>query len=108
MSDQDGSALDVLAKAAQVLAVGTGESQLHAAAEHVAVALGADSVSLLALLSDPDFVYLVADSEELDTGRMRYALGPVPAHPARARGGRGDDDGRRRSEQSARSPPSTR
>ena len=61
-----------------MLAVGTGESQLHAAAEHVAVALGADSVSLLALLSDPDFVYLVADSDELDIGRMRYALDQYP------------------------------
>jgi PAS domain S-box-containing protein len=78
VTDQDGSPLDVLAKAAQVLAVGTGESQLHAAAEHVAVALGADSVSLLALLSDPDFVYLVADSEEIDTGRMRYQLTQYP------------------------------
>ena len=78
MSDEDRSALDVLVKAAQVLAVGTGESQLHAAAEHVAVALGADSVSLLALLSDPEFVYLVADSDELDTGRMRYALAQYP------------------------------
>ena len=96
MSDQDGSALDVLAKAAQVLAVGTGESQLHAAAEHVAVALGADSVSLLALLSDPDFVYLVADSEELDTGRMRYALDQYPHIRRALEVGRGDDDGRRR------------
>ena len=78
MSREDPSALDTLAKAAQVLAVGTGESQLHAAAEHVAVALGAESVSLLALLSDPEFVYLVADSDELDTGRMRYALSQYP------------------------------
>ena len=78
MSREDPSALDTLAKAAQVLAVGTGESQLHAAAEHVAVALGAESVSLLALLSDPEFVYLVADSDELDTGRMRYALAQYP------------------------------
>ena len=78
MNREDPSPLDTLAKAAQVLAVGTGESQLHAAAEHVAVALGADSVSLLALLADPDFVYLVADSEEIDTGRMRYALDQYP------------------------------
>ena len=55
-------ALDSLAQAAQVLAVGTGESQLHAAVEHVARALGATSVSLFALLSDPDAAYLVADS----------------------------------------------
>jgi PAS domain S-box-containing protein len=74
----DPSALDTLVKAAQVLAVGTGESQLHAAAEHVAVALGAESVSLLALLADPEFVYLVADSDELDTGRMRYPLAQYP------------------------------
>ena len=78
MSAEDQSALDTLVKAAQVLAVGTGESQLHAAAEHVAVALGAESVSLLALLNDPEFVYLVADSDELDTGRMRYALAQYP------------------------------
>jgi PAS domain S-box-containing protein len=78
VSDRDISQLDTLAKAAQVLAVGTGESQLHAAAEHVAFALGADSVTLLALLSDPEYVYLVADSEEIDTGRMRYALAQYP------------------------------
>src|SRR5262245_46081590 len=78
MTDEDGPPLDVLVKAAQVLAVGTGESQLHAAAEHVAVALGAYSVSLLALLTDPEFVYLVADSEEIDTGRMRYPLAQYP------------------------------
>ena len=48
-----GSALDGLGKAAQVLAVGTGESQLHAAAEHIAVALGAESVSLLAAAVRP-------------------------------------------------------
>ena len=78
MSAEDQSALDTLVKAAQVLAVGTGETQLHAAAEHVAVALGAESVSLLALLSDPEYVYLVADSDELDTGRMRYALTQYP------------------------------
>jgi PAS domain S-box-containing protein len=78
VTDRDGSPLDVLVKAAQVLAVGTGESQLHAAAEHVAVALGAESVSLLALLNDANFVYLVADSDEIDTGRMRYALDQYP------------------------------
>jgi PAS domain S-box-containing protein len=78
VSRPDPSALDPLVKAAQVLAVGTGESQLHAAAEHVAVALGAESVSLLALLADPEFVYLVADSDELDTGRMRYDLAQYP------------------------------
>ena len=69
MTDSSRAALDALSKAAQVLAVGTGESQLHAATEHVATALGASSVSLLALLSDPDHVYLVADSEEVDVGR---------------------------------------
>ena len=37
MSDEPGRpALDGLAQAAQVLAVGTGESQLHAATEHIA------------------------------------------------------------------------
>ena len=79
MSDErSDAALDALVKAAQVLAVGTGESQLHAAAEHVALALGAESVSLLALLADPEFVYLVADSDEIDTGRVRYALAQYP------------------------------
>ena len=47
-----------------MLAVGTGESQLHAATEHIAHALGASSVSVLAVLSDPDAAYLVADSDE--------------------------------------------
>ena len=73
VSADDRSALDGLVQAAQVLAVGTGESQLHAAAEHVARALGADSVSLLAVLANPEVVYLVADSGEIETGRMRYA-----------------------------------
>jgi PAS domain S-box-containing protein len=83
MSDRSGAALDALARAAQVLAVGTGESQLHAATEHVATALGADSVSLLALLSDPDNAYLVADSEEVDVGRARLPLDRYP-HVRRA------------------------
>jgi PAS domain S-box-containing protein len=83
VSGSDPTPLDALVKASQVLAVGTGESQLHAAAEHVAVALGAESVSLLALLADPEFVYLVADSDELDTGRLRYALAQY-AHIRRA------------------------
>ncbi len=78
MTDGTRAALDALSKAAQVLAVGTGESQLHAATEHVAAALGASSVSLLALLSDPDHVYLVADSEEVDVGRGRLELDRYP------------------------------
>jgi PAS domain S-box-containing protein len=76
-------ALDALCKAGQVLAVGTGETQLHAATEHVAMALGAESVSLLALLSDPDHVYLVADSDEIDVGRARLPLDRYP-HVRRA------------------------
>jgi len=75
--------LDGLARAAQVLAVGTGESQLHAAAEHVARALGAASVSLLAILADPDAAYLVADSEEVEVGRARLPLTQYP-HVQRA------------------------
>jgi PAS domain S-box-containing protein len=78
VSDDTRAALDSLANAAQVLAVGTGESQLHAATEHVTLALGADSVSLLAMLSDPDTVYLVADSDEVEVGRSRMVL---PQHP---------------------------
>jgi PAS domain S-box-containing protein len=77
------AALDALAKAGQVLAVGTGESQFHAATEHVADALAADSVSLLALLSDPDNVYLVADSDEIEVGRARLPLERYP-HVRRA------------------------
>jgi PAS domain S-box-containing protein len=76
-------ALEALCKAGQVLAVGTGESQLHAATEHVALALGAESVSLLALLSDPDHVYLVADSDEIEVGRARLPLERYP-HVRRA------------------------
>ncbi len=75
--------LDALAQAAQVLSVGTGESQLHAAAEHVARALGAASVSLLAILADPDAAYLVADSEEVEVGRTRLPLAQYP-HVQRA------------------------
>jgi len=74
---------DGLAKAAQVLAVGTGESQLHAAAEHVAHALGASSVSVLAVLSEPDAAYIVADSDESDIGRVRLPLAQYP-HVSRA------------------------
>jgi PAS domain S-box-containing protein len=78
VSEEARAALDSLANAAQVLAVGTGESQLHAATEHVTLALGAESVSLLATLSDPDTVYLVADSDEVEVGRSRMVL---PQHP---------------------------
>jgi PAS domain S-box-containing protein len=78
LTDDTRAALDALSRAAQVLAVGTGESQLHAATEHVVSALGASSVSLLALLSDPDHVYLVADSEEVDVGRGRLELDRYP------------------------------
>ncbi len=73
-----GTALDGLSQAAQVLAVGTGESQLHAATEHVAQALGAASASLFAVLSDPDVAYLVADSEEIEMGRARLTLAEHP------------------------------
>ena len=81
--DEVGGALDALSKAGQVLAVGTGESQLHAATEHVALALGAESVTLLALLSDPEHVYLVADSDEIEVGRTRLPLARYP-HVKRA------------------------
>ena len=96
LTDDERTALDALGKAAQVLAVGTGESQLHAAAEHIAVALGAESVSLLALLADPEHAYLVADSDAVDLGRVRYALDAISAHPPRVRSRRGDLHGRRR------------
>src|SRR5205814_1834117 len=69
---------DGLAQAAQVLAVGTGESQLHAATEHIARALRATSVSLLAVLADPDAAYLVADSGEIEPGPVRL---PLAQHP---------------------------
>jgi PAS domain S-box-containing protein len=65
-------------KAAQVLAVGTGESQLHAFAEHVAHALAASSLSVLAVVSDPDAAYIVADSDESEVGRVRL---PLPQYP---------------------------
>jgi PAS domain S-box-containing protein len=67
-----------LLKAAQVLAVGTGESQFHAAAEHVAHALDASSVSVLAVVSDPDAAYIVADSDENEVGRVRLPLAQYP------------------------------
>jgi PAS domain S-box-containing protein len=84
VSDDAGrGGLDRLAQAAQVLAVGTGESQLHAAAEHIARALGAASVSLLAVLADPEAAYLVAASEEVEVGRTRLLLAQHP-HVRRA------------------------
>jgi PAS domain S-box-containing protein len=67
-----------LIKVAQVLAVGTGESQLHAAAEHVAHALGASSATVLAAVSDTESVYIVADSDEAETGRVRLPLAQYP------------------------------
>ncbi len=67
-----------LAKVAQVLAIGTGASQLHAVAEHVAHALEASSVTLLAVISDVDSVYIVADSDETETGRVRLPLAQYP------------------------------
>jgi PAS domain S-box-containing protein len=79
MSDRLLRALDDdLNKAAQVLAVGTGESQLHAAAEHIAHALAATSVSLLAVVSDPDSAYIVADSDESEVGRVKLPLAQYP------------------------------
>jgi PAS domain S-box-containing protein len=72
-----------MAKVAQVLAVGTGGSQLHAVAEHVAHALGASSATILALVADPDSVYIVADSDEIETGRVRLPLAQYP-HIVRA------------------------
>jgi PAS domain S-box-containing protein len=69
---------DGLAQAAQVLAVGTGESQLHAAAEHIAHALGAASVTVLALVSDAESAYIVGDSDEAETGRVRLPLAQYP------------------------------
>ncbi len=96
VSDDPGrGGFDGLAQAAQVLAVGTGESQLHAATEHIARALGATSVSLLAVLSNPDAAYLVADSGEIELGRVRLPLGRAPP-PAPGDGGRRGDDRRRR------------
>jgi PAS domain S-box-containing protein len=79
MSDKILRALgDDLVKAAQVLAVGTGESQLHAAAEHIAHALAASSVSILAVVSDPEVAYIVADSDESEVGRVRLPLAQYP------------------------------
>ena len=79
MSDLLRRAVDEdLWKAAQVLAVGTGESQLHAAAEHIAHALAASSVSVLAVVSEPDAAYIVADSDETEVGRLRLPLAQYP------------------------------
>jgi PAS domain S-box-containing protein len=79
MSEHLRRALDEdLCKAGQVLAVGTGESQLHAAAEHIAHALAASSVSILAVVGDPDAAYIVADSDEAEVGRMRLPLAQYP------------------------------
>ena len=80
MSDLLRRAVDEdLWKAAQVLAVGTGESQLHAAAEHIAHALAASSVSVLAVVSEvPDAAYIVADSDESEVGRMKLPLAQYP------------------------------
>jgi PAS domain S-box-containing protein len=79
MSDLLRRAIDEdLWKAAQVLAVGTGESQLHAAAEHVAHALAASSVSVLAVVSDSDAAYIVADSDESEVGRVKLPLAQYP------------------------------
>ncbi|HVR60705.1 MAG TPA: PAS domain S-box protein [Polyangia bacterium] len=69
---------DGLAQAAQVLAVGTGESQLHAAAEHIAHAMGATSLTVLAVVNDPESVYIVGDSDETETGRVRLPLAQYP------------------------------
>ena len=80
MSDLLRRAVDEdLWKAAQVLAVGTGESQLHAFAEHVAHALGASSVSVLAVVSETtDAAYIVADSDESEVGRIKLPLAQYP------------------------------
>jgi PAS domain S-box-containing protein len=67
-----------LAKVAQVLAIGTGASQLHAVAEHVAHALEASSVTILAVVPDIESVYIVADSDETETGRVRLPLAQYP------------------------------
>jgi PAS domain S-box-containing protein len=61
-----------------VLAIGTGASQLQAVAEHVAHALEASSVTILAVVADVDSVYIVADSDETETGRVRLPLAQYP------------------------------
>ena len=45
--------------------------------------MGAESVSLLAVLSDPESIYLVADSDEIEIGRARLPLQQYP-HVRRA------------------------
>jgi PAS domain S-box-containing protein len=55
---------DWLTKAAEALAIGTDEHHLHDAAEHMAHALGARSVVVLATLRDGESPQVIADSDE--------------------------------------------
>ena len=65
---------------ATAAARGTGSAMSGWHSGQIQTYLRAIGVSLLALLADPEFVYLVADSEEIDTGRMRFA--PLISSPS--------------------------
>ncbi|MES1206538.1 MAG: PAS domain S-box protein [Pseudomonadota bacterium] len=63
-----------LTKAAEALAAGTDELHLHDAAEHLARALGARTVAVLATINDGDYPHVIADSAEQRSDREIVAL----------------------------------
>ncbi len=84
-------------KAAQVLAVGTGESQLHAATEHVARRARrrvGQPARRCCRIPRPSTWSRTATRSTI--GRVAAAARSVSARAPRARGGRGDDHRRRR------------
>jgi PAS domain S-box-containing protein len=63
---------------AEALAAGSGDAELHTAAVHVARALGGSSATVLAAAGDLEAVFVVADSDQEATGRVRLPLAQYP------------------------------
>jgi PAS domain S-box-containing protein len=68
-----------LTRAAEALAVGSDELHFHDAAEHLARALGATTVAVLAVGPDGDLLQIIADSDEYRSEIERAALVSAPA-----------------------------
>jgi len=66
-----------LIRLAEALSAG-GEPDLHAAARHIARALGGSSATVLAAAGDGEAVFVVADSDQAGTGRVRLPLAQYP------------------------------
>jgi PAS domain S-box-containing protein len=68
-----------LTRAAEALAVGSDELHFHDAAEHLARALGATTVAVLAVGPQGELLHIIADSDEYRSEIERAALVNAPA-----------------------------